>query len=148
MGSYPIAILDESLGAEAGKYFVIRGGFTYNKENGSIVGNGHIPENVSIQLARGSREDILAGTEDAITTLKQKAANKKIHALLCFSCAGRRLMLGLETKKEIELVINKMPAECAMSGFYTYGEIGPIDSSLEHLKKNRFHNTTLVLCAF
>jgi hypothetical protein len=32
MGTYPIALLDESPGAEAGKYFVIRGGFTYNKE--------------------------------------------------------------------------------------------------------------------
>ena len=57
-------------------------------------------------------------------------------------------MLGLDTKKELELVVNKLPASCAVNGFYSAGEIGPIDSSLEHLKKNKFHNTTLVLCAF
>jgi hypothetical protein len=43
--------------------------------------------------------------------------------------------------------MNEMPADCAVNGFYTYGEIGPIDSSVEHLKKSWFHNTTLVLVA-
>lgn len=148
LGSYPIALMDESLGAEAGKYFVIRSSFSYDKENGSVFYQGEIPENATIQLVRGTRDDILAGAEDAITTLKQKAEGKEMHTLLCFSCGGRRMMLGLETKKEIELVVNKLPSECAMNGFYTYGEIGPIDSSLDHLKKSRFHNTTLVLCAF
>ena len=148
MAAYPVALLDESLGDDAGNYYVIRGGFTYNKEDGSVFGNGHIPENATLQITRGAREDILAGAEEAITTLKQKLANKKIHALLCFSCAGRRLMLGLETKKEIELILNNLPADCAMNGFYTNGELGPIDSSLEALKKSRYHNTTLVLCAF
>lgn len=57
-------------------------------------------------------------------------------------------MLGLDTKKEIELILDELPTDCAVNGFYTYGEIGPIDSSLENLKKSRFHNTTLVLCAF
>jgi len=54
----------------------------------------------------------------------------------------------LETKKEIELILNNLPADCAVNGFYTNGELGPIDSSLEQLKKSRYHNTTLVLCAF
>ncbi|MFQ5677124.1 MAG: FIST signal transduction protein [bacterium] len=148
MASYPIALLDESLGDEAGRYFVVRGSFQYNKENGAVFYQGDIPENATIQLARGSREDILAGSADAITTLMEKSAGRELHTLLCFSCAGRKLMLGLDTKKEIELILNDLPANCAVNGFYTDGEIGPIDSSVEHLKKNRFHNTTLVLCGF
>jgi hypothetical protein len=148
MASYPIAILDELLGAEVNKYFVVRSSFRYNKEDGSVIYDGDIPENASLQLARGSREDILAGAEEAITTLRKTAADRELHALLCFSCAGRRLMLGLETRKEMEIVLHELPNVCAVNGFYTYGEIGPIDSSLEHLKRNRFHNTTPVLCAF
>ncbi len=148
MGAYPLALLDESLGAEAGRYCVIRGVFSWDKKDGSVSCNGSIPEGAAIQLARGSRQDILAGAEDAITTLKNKVAGKPLHALLCFSCTGRRLMLGLETKKEIELILHKLPTDCAVNGFYSYGEIGPIDSSMDRLKKNRFHNTTLVLCAF
>jgi hypothetical protein len=34
-----------------------------------------------------------------------------------------------------------------VNGFYTYGELGPIDSSRRHLAASKFHNTTLVLCA-
>jgi hypothetical protein len=148
LASCPLVLLDETPGAETEKNFVIRSCLRYNQENGAVICNGDIPENASIRLARGSREDILAGVEDAITTLRQKAADKEIHALLCFSCVGRRLMLGLDTKKEMELVANKLPASCAVNGFYAYGELGPIDSSLEQLKKSRYHNTTLVLCAF
>lgn len=148
LASCPLMLLDETPGAETEKNFVIRTCFRYNQENGAVICNGDIPENATVQLARGSRDDILAGVEDAITTLRQKAADKEIHALLCFSCVGRRLMLGLDTKKELELVVNKLPASCAVNGFYGTGEIGPIDSSLEHLKKSKFHNTTIVLCAF
>ena len=57
-------------------------------------------------------------------------------------------MMGLDTKKEIEFIMDELPADCAVNGFYTHGEIGPIDSGVEALKDNRFHNTTLVLCAF
>ncbi|MCG3154926.1 MAG: hypothetical protein DKINENOH_01522 [bacterium] len=148
LASCPLVLLDETPGAETEKNFVIRTCFRYNQENGAVICNGDIPENAAVRLARGSRDDILAGVEDAVTTLRQKAADKEIHALLCFSCVGRRLMLGLDTKKELELVVNKLPASCAVNGFYGTGEIGPIDSSLEHLKKNKFHNTTIVLCAF
>ena len=96
----------------------------YNKQNGAVICNGDIPQDAAIQLARGSREEVLAGAQDVITTLKEKAANKEIRALLCFSCGGRRVILGLETKKEIELIINAMPTDCAINGFFSYGEIG------------------------
>jgi hypothetical protein len=148
MASYPIAILNESLGEEAGKYFVVRSSFRYNKENGAVIYQGDIPENATIQIARGTREDILAGSEEAITTLKKRSAGRELHTVLCFSCAGRKLMLGLAVKKEIEAILIQLPATCAVNGFYTDGEIGPIDNSLEHLQKKRFHNTTLVLCGF
>lgn len=52
------------------------------------------------------------------------------------------------TKKEIELILHELSPACAANGFYTDGEIGPIDNTAEHLKKSRFHKTTLVLCGF
>ncbi|MCG8606690.1 FIST C-terminal domain-containing protein [bacterium] len=148
LGAYPFALLDEALGEEAGRYCVIRAVFKSDSKNGSVTCNGFVPEGAAIQLARGSREDILAGSEDAVNTLKSRAGTRDLHGLLCFSCAGRKLMLGLETRKEIELILNALPDACAVNGFYSYGELGPIDSTVEKLKKSRFHNTTLVLCAF
>lgn len=147
MASYPMAILDDSLGEDAGRYAVVRSPFFYEKESGAVRYMGDIPENASIQMARASREDALAGAAEAIATLKEKAADRELNTLLCFSCAARKLVLGLETKREIETLLKALPSSCAVNGFYAYGEIGPIDNSLEHLKGNRFHNCTLVLCA-
>jgi hypothetical protein len=58
------------------------------------------------------------------------------------------MVLGLETKREIELILSELSLACSVNGFYTDGEIAPIDNTAEHLKKSRFHNTTLVLCGF
>lgn len=146
--SAALAILDESLGDEAGQYFVIRAPFSYNEEDGSVIYNGDIPQNALMQFARGSREDILAGANEAIATINQKSMERELSTLLCFSCGGRKLLLGLDTKKEVEVILKEVSSQCAVNGFFTYGEIGPIDNSLEKLNKNRFHNATLVLCAF
>ena len=56
-------------------------------------------------------------------------------------------MLGLDTKREIAAMLSGMKADVPMAGFYSYGEIGPLDSTQDGYKAARFHNTTLVLCA-
>ena len=58
------------------------------------------------------------------------------------------MMLGMETKKEIELTLNELSPACAVNGYYMDGEICSIDNTAEHLKKSRFHNTALVLYEF
>lgn len=147
MGSFPLAILDEALGSDVSKYCVIRSPFFYNKENGSVVYLGDIPQDAVIQIARGSREDILDGMREAIATLKERLKDRAFNCLLLFSCAARKLMLGLDTEKEIEIALNELPDHVSVNGFYTYGEIGPIDSSMEKLGQTKFHNTSVVLCA-
>lgn len=148
MASFPLAILDDALGSDVDKYFVVRSPFFYDREDGSVVYLGDIPENATIQMARGSREDILDGMRQAIASLKKRAGERIFNCLLFFSCAGRKLMLGLDTKSEIEIALKELPAHVSVNGFYTYGEIGPIDSGMENLNQNKFHNTSVVLCAF
>jgi hypothetical protein len=146
--SYPIAILDESLGSDISKYFVIRSPFSYDKDSGAVVYAGEIPQNATVQLARGSRQDILSGTTDAAVALREKAAARKLNSLIFFSCAGRKMMLGLDTKKEMEALLKDVPSDIAVNGFYSYGEIGSLDSTEDKLRSPKFHNCTLVLCAF
>ncbi|NUQ74062.1 MAG: FIST C-terminal domain-containing protein [Polyangiaceae bacterium] len=169
MGSLPVALIDRSLDDDEGRHFILRAPLVHDKDTGAVTYNGDIPLNAQIQLARGTQEDILEGVRDATRTLRRRAGDLPIDALLCFSCVGRRLLLGLETKREIELILHELardglPAEGSprvtpipgirggslkipVNGFYTYGEIGPIDSSRRHLAASKFHNTTLVLCA-
>ena len=84
---------------------------------------------------------------DAIATLKTRLANQDVSTLFFFSCVSRRMALGLDTKKEIANVLAQLDKSCSVNGFYTYGEIGPIDSGGSLNAASKFHNSTLVLCA-
>jgi class 3 adenylate cyclase len=148
LAMYPLALLEGTLGlANASKYFVIRSPFSYDKASGAVTYGGTIPEGASVQLVKGTRDDIIAGAHDAAETLVARLAGRSPSCMLFFSCAGRKLMLGLDTKREIATMLSGLGESVPVAGFYSYGEIGPLDSTDEALRAPRFHNTTLVLCA-
>lgn len=146
LGTYPIAMLDESLGADAGRYFVLRSPFSYDKETGAIDLGGQIPQGGVIQMARGTRDDVLGGASDAAGRLVEAANDQQLSCVLFASCGARKLMLGMATERELALIRGKLPSGLPIAGFYSYGEMGAIDSTDPRLAAPRFHNTTLVLC--
>lgn len=64
---------------------------------------------------------------------------------MMFSCVGRKLILGRRTQEEVESVQRILGKDTPLIGFYTYGEIGPIDKLKKNLKVTKFHNETVVL---
>jgi len=46
---------------------------------------------------------------------------------LAISCVGRRLVLGAKADEEIE-VLNENPRSGKIIGFYSYGELSPIET--------------------
>ena len=147
LAMYPLAIVDTALGLEKGNYFVIRAPFSHDPEKGSVTYGGSIPEGTSVQLVKGTRDDVVAGVRDAAETLAARLEGRAPACLLFFSCAGRKLMLGLDTKREIATMLAGFPNALPLAGFYSYGELGPLDSTSDLLRDARFHNTTIVLCA-
>lgn len=148
LGTYPIAMLDERLGEDAGRFFVMRSPFSYDKATGSIQFAGCIQRDSVIQLARGTRDDILGGVRDAVSALAERAAGRELAGVLFVSCGARKLMLGRAAEREVALIRDVLPGGLPIAGFYSYGEIGALDSEDERLDDTRFHNTTLVLCGF
>ncbi len=142
LGSYPLAVH-----MDTGEGWVIRSPHSYNHERQCIVYQGDIPQNAIVQLAYGTREDILHGVAEATTALCEHLAGRKPDCILLFSCGGRKLMLGLDTKKEIELIRRALHADIPINGFYSYGELAPLDDKFSDVTTNQFHNCTLVLCA-
>ncbi len=147
LAMYPLALLDATEEGRDGKYFVIRAPFSHDKQTGAVTYGGMIPQGASIQLVKGTRDDIIAGARDAADTLVARLGGREPACLLFFSCAGRKLMLGLDTKREIATMVSGLKAHLPIAGFYSYGELGPLDSTEDAYRSTRFHNTTLVLCA-
>ena len=62
-----------------------------------------------------------------------------------FSCVGRKIVLGRRIQEEIDAVQQCIGQDVPLIGFYTYGEIGPIDKTKKELLSVKFHNETVVL---
>ncbi|MEA2620079.1 MAG: hypothetical protein QOC97_852 [Chloroflexota bacterium] len=122
-GSYLRAILD----AEAG--------------SSSVAVGGSIPVGSIVQLTTSDTDDLLAGTKDALTQVRDAfPAGATPEAALIFSCAVRKFLLGSRTKDEAEVARSVLGPSIPIAGTYCYGEIAPVQGAVA----SRYHNETFV----
>jgi hypothetical protein len=129
--SYPLAVLTED-----GYY--LRSTFSVDPEAGVVHCLGDVPEGVTIQLANGSRDDVLAGSSSSISQALKAFRGTAPAGVLVFSCAARRMLLGDRVVEEIERIREAVPPGVPVVGFYTYGEMGPLREGGDP----KFHNMT------
>lgn len=133
---YPLAVFesDESL-----IYMRAPSGI-YNPEVGSINFFGDLPEGAMVQIAETSRDSILSASQTSMEQALQHYPGKSPSAALFFSCASRRQILGSRTGEEYQLIETNLKQSLPSCGFYTNGEIAP----LQQKGLTYFHNETFV----
>jgi len=131
--SYPLAVLD-------GDGYYLRSTFTVDLETGSVHCLGDVPQGATVQIANGTRDDVLAGSSASIEEAMAGFSGKTPAGVLVFSCAARRMLLGDRVGEEVQRIREKLPAGLPVFGFYTYGEFAP----LERGNASKFHNMTCV----
>jgi hypothetical protein len=142
---YPFGLIDENAGSSGERYFQLRCGLNVDKKNGTITFAASIPEGSAVTLTSASRGDVINGAREAAQQAMKRLRGVKPELIVMFSCVGRKLVLGRRTSEEVEVVRKCLGYDVPIIGFYTYGEIGPIDSSVEKLAEAKFHNETVVL---
>ncbi|OSM06937.1 FIST N-terminal domain-containing protein [Magnetofaba australis] len=143
-GDRPLALLDASgqvvgLSAPPGSV----------DEDGGVAYLGDIPTGTQVQLTVADRDDILDGSRASIQAARANLpAGARIDAGLFFSCSGRKFLLGSRVAEEESAIRQELP-EIPFTGFYGYGEIGPLGA--DDTESSRFHNesfvTVLLSCA-
>jgi hypothetical protein len=142
---YPFGLIDEKVSITGEEYFQLRCGLAVDHEKGIITLAASIPEGSAITLTTASRGDIINGAKLAAEQAKNCLKGARLQAILMFSCVGRKLVLGRRTQEEVSAVRSILGEDIPIIGFYTYGEIGPIDKMKEELAVTKFHNETIVL---
>jgi hypothetical protein len=142
---YPFGLIDEKVSIAGKEYFQLRCGLAVNHEEGTITLAASIPEGSPITLTTASRGDIINGAKLAAEQAKESLKGAGPQAILMFSCVGRKLVLGRRTQEEVTAVKEVLGEKVPLIGFYTYGEIGPIDKLRKQLSITKFHNETVVL---
>ena len=142
---YPFGLIDEKVSIAGKEYFQLRCGLAVDHEKGTLTLAASIPEGSAITLTTASRGGIINGARLAAEQAKNSLQGAKPEAILMFSCVGRKLVLGRRVQEEVDAVKKILGEDVPLIGFYTYGEIGPIDKMKRELSITKFHNETVVL---
>jgi hypothetical protein len=133
---YPLAVFD----VDETYYYMRASGGVYDPEVGSVTFFGDIPEGAIVQITETTRDNILSASQVSMMQALQNYPGKEPATALYFSCCGRRQILGTRTKEEYALTQTCSSKSLPSCGFYTNGEIAP----LEQQGISYFHNETFV----
>lgn len=124
---------------ETDEYF-IRTVLGIDEKTGALEFKADIPESSTCKLMKANKEKLIEGA--AIATQNSYACmNNKVDLALIISCFGRRYILHNRIDEELDAIKSVMENDIPISGFYSYGEIGP-------QKENTYsemHNQTLTV---
>ena len=115
--------------------FVLRAAMLINPDK-SMVYAGSVPQGSKVQFSVPPSNEIIEFAIENLSKFKQTKSGAD--AVILFSCKGRHLALGPMIEDEIAAIYDLWGKP--MTGFFTYGEIGPTGSG--HCD---FHNNTLTL---
>jgi hypothetical protein len=109
---------------ESGRSFMSSGMAT---KNGAVVFRIAVAEGSHVQLSTVSRDEAIEGATRAAASAVDSYPGSRPAAGLIFSCAGRRQILGTRVAEEYEALKSVLGADVPVCGFYTYGEICPME---------------------
>ena len=105
---------------------------------------GNVPEGYTAQLMKRNPERLINGAGEAADMALENLGTDNPDLALLVSCVGRKIVLGQNIDEEVEEVKKRMGDETIISGFYSYGEIGPKNTKYDC----ELHNQTIAITTF
>jgi hypothetical protein len=136
---YPFAILNDNE-AETG---LIRTILAVDEAQGSLTFAGDIPANGLLRLMHTDSSGLVSGAKGAATATRKASKNQEGVGIL-ISCVGRKLVMGDDIDEEVEAVQEAFGEDNVVTGFYSYGEICP----MEGFSECKLHNQTMTITWF
>ncbi len=118
------------------KHPVMRTPMYVNRDDGSIVFAGSLPQGSQVRLCLLPSFEVVDAAIREFMEFKNQ--QPEADALIMFSCAGRQMALGLYVSEEISRI--KKLWDVPMAGFFCFGEIGKVAGG-----SHEFHNMTCSL---
>ena len=119
---------------------IIRTILAVSEEDQSVTFAGDIPINGLVRLMHTTNDGLVGGAKGAAElAVKENGQDQKGLGILV-SCVGRKLVLGGDVDEELDAVRDAF-GEATMTGFYSYGEICP----MEGFSECKLHNQTMTV---
>jgi hypothetical protein len=124
---------------------VVRTILGIDEKQQSMTFAGDVPMGSYARLMRSSFERLVSGATTAATRSQAGLGGDSAELAILISCVGRKLIMQQRTDEEIDAVRAVLGQRPVLTGFYSYGEISPFETSA----KCELHNQTMtvtVLC--
>ncbi|EEX95227.1 hypothetical protein VIOR3934_09380 [Vibrio orientalis CIP 102891 = ATCC 33934] len=135
---FPLEISDPDKGTK-----LVRTLLATDEKLGAITFAGNIPPGVSAKLMRANVDSLIDGAQEAAKVCRDYIDDSPQVAIL-ISCVGRKLLLKQLADDEVDAVREELGDETILCGFYSYGEIAPLDNR----HNSELHNQTMTITAF
>lgn len=105
---------------------VVRTILSIDNENQSITFAGDLPKGSKIRFMKANFDKLIDAASEAANSCVEMVNNKPKLAIL-ISCVGRKLIMPTRIDEEIEAISEIFGSGTMLSGFYSYGEISPLN---------------------
>lgn len=124
---------------------LIRTVLSINESDGSMVFAGDIPQGEYVRLMTANAEKLIDGASLAAELSLQSLGLSEPDLAILISCVGRKLVLKQRAEEELEAVRGILGDEATLTGYYSYGELCPINLSESFCE---LHNQTMTITLF
>ena len=98
-----------------------------NETDQSLTFAGEVPQGSACRLMRTNLDHLI----ETVDQTSQAVVPDRDGEALCvvFTCLGRRIVLGQMVDEELEAAQRRLGNRVVMTGFYSYGELGPLGTA-------------------
>ena len=132
---YPLQITPENSPRS-----MVRTVLAIDENTSAMTFAGDIPQGSKAQLMRANTDDLVDGAKTAADNALADLSSDPQLAILV-SCVGRKLLMKQRTEEEVEVVRDVLGDDSSITGFYSYGELAPIQKG----KPCDLHNQTMTI---
>ncbi len=113
---------------------------------GSVTFAGDVPEGYTAHLMHTNLDRLVdaSATAASFAALTKRSDAPAASLVLLISCIGRKLLLQRRSSEEVSAAREKLGADATYAGFYSYGEISPMNSMLECQLQNQTLTITTI----
>ena len=124
--------------------FIVRTILSIDDEKGSMKFAGTMPEGAKVRFMKSNPDRLVNAAQEAGAEGLENMKKTDCAFALLVSCVGRKLVLADRIEEEVEAIVEQLSPDTVVGGFFSYGEIAP----LEHTDRSQLHNQTITVTYF
>jgi len=112
-----------------------------DEQNRTLTFAGDVPVGHKARLMKSRLESLVDGAQGAGEAAHKGLAGGRSELALLVSCVGRKIVMKQRVEEEVEAVREALGPQATIAGFYSYGELSPLNTGMPC----ELHNQTMTV---